>query len=378
MTNLGRFHTPCRHSRSFIFASLLATALALVEGLACVSPKLAPEEMPLAGEILASSAAAMNAVQTGSVLITRVGVIEGQGKLRETRLVVEGEFIAPFRSRYTARQTGDPGDIDVSVISINSDSFVLDAGTGEWKRGQDPLRLVDWLRHLGAVDLHPTTQRRAFDKILLREEILNGDRVYYLKLDLPISVAGRVVADARMAIDSAISDVTIELWIGVEDFLLHRLTTKYEANLRAEGETITERREMNFSRLNGMVEINLPEVDHVGGVLATDDHGDEHTSATVMSPGDVVEGVTEYLHDYDYFSFRAQAGKSYRIVLSSERRGSFILGLVSPSGVDDAIAAFNYRGQDLALTFEASSSGEYYVNVHDWSGYTLPYTLSLT
>ena len=50
----------------------------------------------------------------------------------------------------------------------------------------------------------------------------------------------------------------------------------------------------------------------------SDDHGDEAGFATGIDVGETIEGVLDYMFDFDYFRFHAEAGQKYRMNVTHE------------------------------------------------------------
>ena len=110
-------------------------------------------------------------------------------------------------------------------------------------------------------------------------------------------------------------------------------------------------------------------------VPITDDHGDSATSATALAAGKSVEGNIDYQDDMDYFEFRAEGGRTYRIeILPDTLPGSTIRLYDSASqalavGWDSVNIGCIGCGDDWArharqpIIWEAPSSGHYYVAV---------------
>ena len=116
----------------------------------------------------------------------------------------------------------------------------------------------------------------------------------------------------------------------------------------------------------------------VVGVTDTgaDDHANAIEGATALTVGKAAQGSIDYEGDDDFFAFQAEQGKLYRIDLE--------LGTLEDSGLalynaDYTELAFNDNTEDsLAsqITWEAPSSGEYYVVA--WGYGTGSYTLTVT
>ena len=96
----------------------------------------------------------------------------------------------------------------------------------------------------------------------------------------------------------------------------------------------------------------------------SDDHGDSRSSATRISVGSRVNGVIETSGDVDYFSFQAQSGRTYTIETSSRVNTTTTLSF---GGVRLSAGG--------SITWPASSSETWYVNVEGRGGSTGGYQL---
>ena len=115
------------------------------------------------------------------------------------------------------------------------------------------------------------------------------------------------------------------------------------------------------------------------GCIAADDAaaGDEFDSATPVAVGEGVEGSLDYEDQIDYFSFTAQAGQFYQIDVEL---GTLTDSWLAVYDSDEFEIAFNddhWGDGSLAsrVTWEAPSSGEYYIEVGGYG--TGSYTLTV-
>ena len=112
----------------------------------------------------------------------------------------------------------------------------------------------------------------------------------------------------------------------------------------------------------------------------TDDHGNEFCSATAISVGDEVTGIIEEPIDVDSFSFPAEAGKTYRIIVSLGTLGDSLLWLWDTDGAT-LLEVNDDFGTTLASRIEwtAPESGTYFVDVENADLVsTGTYTLTIT
>ena len=110
----------------------------------------------------------------------------------------------------------------------------------------------------------------------------------------------------------------------------------------------------------------------------SDDHGNAIDDATSAAVGVDVEGVIDYEGDSDYFSFQAVQGQSYQIDVGLGSLDDSIVELYDSDGLfldsnDD------YSGSTASrLSWQASSSGEFYVAVAAYGSGIGTYTLTVT
>ena len=97
-----------------------------------------------------------------------------------------------------------------------------------------------------------------------------------------------------------------------------------------------------------------------------EDHGDDIPFASQVGLGETVKGSMGYSHDFDYFRFRADAGQLYRVEVATSNRGCWIMRLWDSA---EAILAFHpFSGDSGLIIWEATSSGDHYVEVMNSSG----------
>ena len=123
-----------------------------------------------------------------------------------------------------------------------------------------------------------------------------------------------------------------------------------------------------------------------------DDHGSSAETATQVSVGETVKGVLDLEYDVDYFGFRAEPGRQYRIQVNHGTLGPTNLWLQSAYQPvlrrDEEHIVWEREltesGPQVLWTAPTEDSpyfvtvGEYFVSVEDYSGNTGPYTLRIT
>ena len=111
---------------------------------------------------------------------------------------------------------------------------------------------------------------------------------------------------------------------------------------------------------------------------SADDHGDSRSDAAVIAVGVSKAGNIETSGDTDYFSFRAESGRSYRIQTQLGTLSDTVITLYDSGGSrldrNDNISDDNRASR---LEWTAPSSGTYYVRVEAYQSNTGTYGLSL-
>ena len=109
-----------------------------------------------------------------------------------------------------------------------------------------------------------------------------------------------------------------------------------------------------------------------------DEHGNGLRSAAFMGVGEPVVAGLEYAGDSDYFRFRAEKGRVYRmdLTLGTLDRYSYTVNLYGPGG--DEIEWSLHLLEKSGYAWQAPASGEYYVAVASSSNETGSYTFTVT
>ena len=112
-----------------------------------------------------------------------------------------------------------------------------------------------------------------------------------------------------------------------------------------------------------------------------DDHGDEVGLATEIAVGEAVVGDLDYMFDFDYFSFRAEEGRKYRMIVTHDTLRSTSVGLYAPDGVTGENQRWIFRDSTTlgpGIVWIAPRSDTYYFAVQNFGGKTGTYTLTIT
>ena len=109
-----------------------------------------------------------------------------------------------------------------------------------------------------------------------------------------------------------------------------------------------------------------------------DEHGNGLRSAALMGVGEPVIAGLEYAGDSDYFRFRAEKDRVYRMDVALETLDSYsyVINLYGPDG--DEIEWSTHLLEKSGYAWQAAASGEYYVAVASSSNKTGSYTFTVT
>ena len=112
-----------------------------------------------------------------------------------------------------------------------------------------------------------------------------------------------------------------------------------------------------------------------------DDYPDEARSAPTLAIGEVVEGNLDYMFDFDYFRFRAEAGERYEINVEHATLGLSSAGLfdylVREMTTSPAVKVIRRTPSGYQVLWIADRSADHYFAVRNFGGWTGPYRLSI-
>ena len=346
------------------------------------SPTATPEPaLPTVREIIDAAAAAMASVESGSITLEGSAALGGDVSL-ETTLVLSGDFQAPDRSRFTTSISAAGVSLEYDSIVIGEDGYQENLFTGDWEASQDARSILGDSGYLGQLDLALIDEDIAL--ITLEGVVdLDGVRVYHLKGDLPGSAAANITGDSTINEDAQGEPLEAEMWIGVEDSLVRKMSLGFQLTDDLSGQTINALTILTYSDFGKDVDIQAPEVAQPvfsitlpGGF---DDHGNDQWSATEIAIGETAEGIVDDLFDFDYFVFRAEEGQTYVMVVSLGTLTDSTLGLYDSNGEE---LDWNDDYGDSAgsrIEWTAPATGEYFLAVEGFDvDATGTYTLTVT
>ena len=338
-------------------------------------------ELPAARAILDASAVAMAAVETGSVVLDGTATLGGDTAM-ETRLVISGDFQTPDRSRFTTTISGAGYSLEYDSIVIGEDGYQENLFTGEWEANQDARSILGEGGHFGDLDLDLNDEDVRLITVMGVED-LDGVQVYYLKGTIPVDAAADLTGDLGINEVSQDSPIDVEIWVGVDDSLVRRMSIGFQDKDELSGQTITALTVMTYSDYGKDVDIQAPEVAQPvfsitlpGGL---DDHGNDQSSATQIAIDETAEGTVDDLFDYDYFVFQAEEGQTYVMVVSLGTLTDSALGLYDSTGAE--LDWNDDYGDTMGSRIEwtAPTTGEYFLAVEGFDAdSTGTYTLTVT
>ena len=333
-------------------------------------------ELPSVREILEKAAVAMGAVETGSVKMEVEASIEGTSTFH-AKSEISGDFHTPNLSQFTAVISSGGISATHESIVIGEQSYIRDPARGSWETGVVLRNFLQEDEYLGELNLHLASD--VIDHLsLVGTETPDGDYVYYVKGSLPSEAAANLVHDSGMADSAGDAPVSMEIWIGAEDFLVRKVVFGFKRTNATSGDKSMVQNMTTYSDYGKAVAIQAPELASGQGftsVSGDDDHGDKPEAATRLMVGYAAVGhISDYL-DVDYFVFKAEGGKVYNIEVSLGTLDEAAITLYDPYGEELAYDDENWDRNGPSLIWEPSDSGNYYVAVEGvWDG---TYALSI-
>ena len=175
----------------------------------------APPDAPSAIEILEASFTAMEAVQSMHLEMVAEIKISSGGTETDLPIKLVGDFQAPDRVHSSLSVSLGFFSIEVETIAIGDDVYTTDPLTGAWSVSSEAAFAFP-----APADFAAGTELALLDPILLGIGELDGGKVFRLSGAPPPDVfgTGEVLTDA-------------EFWIGVDDFLIRKITAEAEVGL---------------------------------------------------------------------------------------------------------------------------------------------------
>ena len=337
-------------------------------------------------EILAAAAKAMDALQSGS-LKWETTSSEGGDPTAVFRIDSEVDFIVGERYMSVTTFDGSGMEFEITSINIGRDGYTQSPVTDtdeEWEHYRDDScnALERW--EFGVFNLH--LEEDSIELISLEGvKEMDGEQVYHLKGQAPFGVVDFILGTGSATEDSGLPPSDIELWIGVDDFLMRKLSVQSEFVDPESGTEGSSELTLTLSDFNEPMDIQPPApelTDMERGQwmarLAGDDHGDSPREAYAnLLAGKADEGRIETGADRDVFTFNAIEGRRYVLEVTLCTLTGAVLRIIDAQSnllADDG-GPTNSRAPRIEWT--APSSGDFYASVQGADGATGSYRLSL-
>ena len=318
----------------------------------------------------------MDALQSGHFRSEATGVIVGElpdWSPREFEFVTYGDFQAPDRSSYTIEATFWAFTTTQNVITIGVHGYVHVAQGDYWYYDTSAAGSLGSRDHLGDVDLRLPEEVIALFTLVGVQD-LDGVPVYYITGDIPDSAARTILGEMPKHGES--DNAKVEIWIGANDFLLHKLQLQqvaWDQDLDADLATTTV---VTFSDFGKAVDIVPPPS---GNESSNDDHGNDPGKSTAILVDQTIDGTIGEDYDPDYFTFHAEEGKGYLIQVTRGTLDESAFYITPAISFAEAVDIATDEPETREIRWVAPLSRSYFIVVQSRSGYsTGTYSLSLS
>ena len=375
---------------------MLATASAVMVAMsvACMNaggaqPEVDPSPTPTsvaAREILAAAAKAMDALQSGS-LKWETTTSGGGDPAEVVRIDFDVDFIVG--DRYTSVSTIDGGgmEFESTSIQIGRDNYrqnLLTGTDGEWEHYRDDSCNAIQRWEFGVLNLH--LEEDSTESISLEGvKEMDGEQVYHLRGQAPFGVVDFILGTGSAMEDSEFPPSDIELWIGVDDSLMRKLSVQSEYVDPESGTEGSSALTITLSDFNEPLDIQPPAPELVDtetgqwmATLAGDDHGNSPRDAYArLLAGKADEGSIETGADLDVFTFNATEGRRYVLEVTLCTLTGAVLRIIDAQSNLLAEDGGPTNSKAPRIEWTAPSSGDYYASVKGAGGATGSYRLSI-
>ena len=328
----------------------------------------------------------MDALQSGS-LKWETTSSEGGDPTAVFRIDAEVDFIVG--ERYMSVTTFDGGGMELEITSINigRDGYTQRPVTdtdGEWEHYRDDScnALERW--EFGVFNLHLEEDSTELISLEGVKE-MDGAQVYHLKGQAPFGFLEFILGTGSPIEDSEYPPSDIDLWIGVDDFLMRKLSVQAEYVDPESGTEGSSEVTVTLSDFNEPLDIQPPapeltdmETGQWMAELAGDDHGDSPSAAYAeLLAGRADEARIETGADRDVFTFSAIEGRRYVLEVSLCTLAGAVLSIIDAQSnlLADSGGPTNSKAPRIEWT--APASGDYYASVQGADGSSGSYRLSL-
>ena len=246
-------------------ATTMPTATSIPTPIPTPTPESMPSPQPLPDDIdlealLESAALAMADVDSFHFEMDMTIQAGVEGMSMEILLNMVGDFQLPDRSKGTIEYTLAGLNIQTEYVQIGTAFYVTDPFTGEWVAATEGESVMPF--DSTTMFLEPALDIQLQGLELLGQETIDGMQTLWVSGLLPASMFA-------MGIEG-VEALQAELWVGVEDHLLRRMsiTGELAGNLlgMGSGQPGALSLTMNLSNYNAPVTIEAPEVT---GVMPT-------------------------------------------------------------------------------------------------------------
>ena len=185
--------------------------------------------VPEPADLLFNSAEAMSELDSYRVTMEADLTVGSGGLTLEIPVNVVVDYASPDRSRGVSSIDFGFFKTEVEFITVGDDFYFTDPETGEWSRGGggdllpliNPEQLLDFGDSGALYDFSGLSHNDS--GTVSGPEDINGVPTYRLSYSIGEQAAG--------SIDSGLGEMNVDLWIGVEDSLLHRLEVNGQLSL---------------------------------------------------------------------------------------------------------------------------------------------------
>ena len=332
---------------------------------------------PSAQDLLASMADAMDAIQSGRVIIdvaTDVALPAGSGEGNPgATILLDGEFQRPDRSRFDVSLKSAAMTADYEVVLIGGRSFVKFAPAPSWEAGAGGLLPFSDLFAIGPFNT-ATLRTMAADFLAFEVASLEGLDVH--GLEAPVSGANLAALVGNPGVLNA--DGLLQMWVGREDNLPRNYNLEVRMPDPSGGEGGRMTMSMLLSGYGAPVDIQEPQV--LEGGLQPGSPRDGPPAAIALDVGAPPHqaGVGDP-YEYAFFTFSAEQGQDYVIDVTLGTLTDSVLVLYDTDGLTELDWNDDY-GESLAsrLYWTAPAAGEYYLAVQSVEGDAGDFAISVS
>ena len=325
----------------------------------------------------------MDALQSGSLKFVTT-TSEGGDPAEVFRIDFDVDFIVGDRYRSVSTIEGGGMEFESTSINIGRDGYTQGSPTGadgEWEHYRDESCNAIQRWEFGVFNLHLEEDSTELISLEGVKE-MDGEQVHHLKGQAPFGVLDFILGTGSPMEDSEYPPSDIELWIGVDDFLMRKLSVQSEYVDPESGTEGSSELTVTLSDFNEPMDIQPPapeltdtETGQWMARLAGDDHGDSPGSAYADLIADKAdEGRIETGADRDVFTFNAIEGRRYVLEVTLCTLDGAVLRIID---AQSNLLADATNSKAPRMEWTAPSSGDFYASVQGADGATGSYRLSL-